>query len=101
MSLEQLDQILAAAPPLPPDPKPVVNDELLLRRFIGPEAHHYMEIFYEAQAKNPESPLSAIRDWNWPAALCFLPWALYRKMWLFGGSMTIVGLVLTVLFPPA
>jgi hypothetical protein len=101
MSLEQLDQVLATAPPLPPDPKPVVTDELLLRRFIGPEAHHYMEIYYAAQAKNPARPLSAVRAWCWPAALLFLPWALYRKMWLFGGSMTMVGIVLTALFPPA
>jgi len=101
MSLEQLDQVLASAPPLPPDPQPIVTDELLLRRFIGPEAHHYMEIFYEAQARSPDKPLGAVRAWSWPAALLFLPWALYRKMWLFGGSMTMVGIVLTLLFPPA
>jgi hypothetical protein len=39
--------------------------------------------------------------WSWPAALWFLPWALYRKMWLFGGSMAIAGIILALLFPPA
>jgi len=99
MSFEQLDQVLATVPPLPADPKPVVTDELLLRRFIGPEAHHYMEIYYDAKAKNHDKPLSAIRAWSWPAALLFLPWALYRKMWLFGGGMTMIGIVLSLLFP--
>src|SRR5947209_6878417 len=99
MSLEQLDKILAMPSPLPAEPKPVVTDELLLRRFIGPEAHHYMEIYYEALAKNPDRPLGAIRAWSWPAALLFLPWALYRKMWLFAGSVTIVGIILALLFP--
>ena len=99
MSLEQLDKILATVPPLPPGQKAAVTDELLLRRFIGANASHYLEIYCEARAKNPARPLGAIRDWSWPAALLFLPWALYRKMWLFGGSVTIVGIILTLLFP--
>src|SRR4051812_35846107 len=100
MSFEQLDQILAVPPPpLPAEPKPAVNDDFLLRQFIGANASHYMEIYYEARAKNPAKPLGAMLSWSWPAALWFLPWALYRKMWLFGGSVTMVTIVLSLLFP--
>jgi hypothetical protein len=100
MSFEQLNEILAMpVPPLPVEQKPVVDDDYLLRRFIGPSADHYIAIYNTARARNPEKPLSVMRSWSWPAALWFLPWALYRKMWLFGGSMTIVGIILSLLFP--
>lgn len=99
MSFEQLDQILAVPPPLPAEPQPAVTDDFLLRHFLGANASHYMEIYYEARARNPAKPLSAMRSWSWPAALFFLPWALYRKMWLFGGGVTIVGIALSLLFP--
>src|SRR4029077_12024131 len=88
MSFEQLNEILAMpVPPLPTEPKPVVDDDFLLRRFIGPNADHYIAIYNTALAKNPRKPFSVMRSWNWPAALFFLPWALYRKMWVFAGSM--------------
>jgi hypothetical protein len=100
MSLEQLNEILAmpVPPPLPSE-QPVVDDDDLLRRFIGPSADHYIAIYNTARAKNPEKPFSTMWSWSWPAALWFLPWALYRKMWLFGGGMTIAGIILALLFP--
>jgi hypothetical protein len=100
MSFDELNEILAmpVPPPVPPE-KPVVDDDYLLRRFIGPNADHYIAIYNTARAKNPEKPFSVMRSWSWPAALWFLPWALYRKMWLFGGSMTIVAIILSLLFP--
>ena len=101
MSFDQLNEILSVpVPPLPAEPNPVVDDDYLLRRFFGPGADHYVAIYNEARAKNPDQPLRAVRRWSWPAALCFLPWALYRKMWVFGGSMTIAGIFVALLFPP-
>jgi hypothetical protein len=81
--------------------RPIVDDDFLLRRFIGPNADHYIVIYNTARAKNPDQPFGAMRSWSWPAALWFLPWALYRKMWLFGGSVTIAGIILSLLFPSA
>jgi hypothetical protein len=103
MSFEQLNEILAmpVPPALPVEQAPVVDDDYLLRRFIGPGADHYIAIYNAARASNPDKPFSRIRSWSWPAALWFLPWALYRKMWLFGGSMAIAGIILALLFPPA
>jgi hypothetical protein len=103
MSFEQLNEILdmPVPPPLPAEQKPVVDDDYLLRRFIGPEAQHYIAIYSEARANNPDKPFKRMWRWSWPAALWFLPWALYRKMWLFGGSMAIAGIILALLFPPA
>ena len=102
MSFDQLNEILAASvpPPLPVEAKPVVDDDYLLRRFFGPDADHYIAIYNAARVTNPDQPLRAVRRWSWPAALCFLPWALYRKMWVFGGSMTIAGILIALLFPP-
>jgi hypothetical protein len=102
MSFEQLNEILdiPVPPPLPVEQPPVVDDQYLLRRFIGPEAEHYIAIYSKARAHNPDKPFSRMRSWSWPAALWFLPWALYRKMWLFGGAMAIAGIIVALLFPP-
>ena len=101
MSLEQLNEILSTPlpPPLPAEQQPVVDDDYLLRRFIGPEAAHYMAIYAEARRNSRDQPFKGLWRWNWPAALWFLPWALYRKMWLFGGSMAIAGIIVALLFP--
>ncbi len=101
MSFEQLNEILATPvpPPLPTEPQPVLDHDAMLRRFIGPEAGHYIAIYNEARANNPDQPFKRMWRWNWPAALWFLPWALYRKMWLFGGSMAIFGIIFALLFP--
>ena len=103
MSFEQLNEILdmPVPPPLPAEQTPALDDDGLLRRFIGPEAEHYIAIYNEARANNRDQPFKRMWRWNWPAALWFLPWALYRKMWLFGGSMAIFGIILALLFPPA
>ena len=100
MSFDELNEILAMpVPPLPVEQKPVADDDDLLRRFIGPNADHYIAIYNTARAENPDKPFRTMRRWSWPAALWFLPWALYRKMWLFGGSMAIAGIILSLLFP--
>jgi hypothetical protein len=39
------------------------------------------------------------RSWNWPAALCFFPWALYRKMWLWAFAVPVATTVVTVVLP--
>ncbi len=103
MSFEQLNEILSmpVPPPLPGEQQPVVDDDYLLRRFIGPEAAHYVAIYTEARAHSRDDPFKRMWRWSWPAALWFLPWALYRKMWLFGGSVAIFGIILALLFPPA
>jgi hypothetical protein len=102
MSFEQLDEILAMpVPPLPAEPEPVVDDDFLLRRFIGPEADHYIAIYNTALAKKPGKPFSVMWSWNWPAALFFLPWALHRKMWAFAGGVMLSTIVLAELFPKA
>ncbi len=100
MSFDELNEILAMpVPPLPVEQRPVADDDDLLRKFIGPNADHYIAIYNTARAENPDKPFSRLWSWSWPAALWFLPWALYRKMWLFGGSMAIAGIILALLFP--
>ena len=101
MSFEQLNEILAmpVPPPLPAEQPPVVDDDFLLRRFIGPEADHYIAIYNTALAKNPGKPFRVMPGWSWPAALFFLPWALYRKMWAFAGGIMLFTVVLIALLP--
>lgn len=103
MSFEQLNEILATpVPPLSTEQRPVVDDEYLLRRFIGPNADYYIAIYNTARAKNPDNPFRAMTwSWSWPAALCFLSWAMYRKLWMFGGGVTFVSIVFALLFPSA
>jgi hypothetical protein len=103
MSFEQLNEILAmpVPPPLPAAPQPALDHDELLRQFIGPEAGPYIAIYNEARANHPDKPFTRMWRWSWPAALWFLPWALYRKTWLFGGSVAIGGIILALLFPAA
>jgi hypothetical protein len=102
MGFEQLNEIMAqpVPPPLPAGQKAVVGDDYLLWHFIGPSADYYTAIFNAERRQRRGKPIGGLWSWNWPAFLIFLPWALYRKMWLFGGIMTLIAVALALLFPP-
>ena len=69
-------------PSIPDQTAASVEDEELLRRFIGPNANHYIDIWKKSRAKNAGRFVMR-PSWNWAAALFFWPWALYRKLWLW------------------
>ena len=64
MSFDRLNEILdmPVPPPLPAEQKPVVDDDYLLRRFIGPEAEHYIAIYGEAAPT--KLPGKGPGEWN-------------------------------------
>jgi hypothetical protein len=60
--------------------RPITDEEMMWRQFIGPNADHYVTVFKKFSSNGqPRFALS----WNWPAFLyiSFL-WFLYRKMYL-------------------
>jgi hypothetical protein len=59
-----------------------VSDEALLRRFIGPNANYYIDVWKRNRSKDAERRFRMRPSWNWPAALFLWTWVLYRKMWL-------------------
>src|ERR1700737_3208474 len=100
MPFDRLDEMMAmpVPPPLPAEQQTsALDDKSLLRRFFGANAAHYLALWNKAEITSPGSPLR-VPSWNWPAALCFLPWALYRKIWLVAGAMTLASVVLSLLF---
>jgi hypothetical protein len=59
-----------------------LGDVELLRRFIGPNANYYVDIWKVNRSRNAGRFVMR-PSWNWAAAMFFWPWALYRKMWLW------------------
>jgi Protein of unknown function (DUF2628) len=74
-------------------------DEDLFRRFIGPNQNYYINIWKRGLSENQRGRFVMARSWNWPAALCFFPWALYRKMWLWAFAVPVATVVVTVAIP--
>ncbi len=67
-------------------------------RFIGPNAHFYLEKFESmGSVKHPKFAVS----WHWPAFFVFFFWALYRKMWFWAAINQISAIVLMVLTRPS
>jgi hypothetical protein len=76
-----------------------IADEDLIRRFIGPNQNYYINIWKRNLSKVPRGRFVMARSWNWPAALCFFPWALYRKMWLWAFAVPVATAVVVVALP--
>jgi len=76
-----------------------IADEDLIRRFIGPNQDYYINIWKRNLLKDQRGRFAMARSWNWPAALCFFPWALYRKMWLWAFVAPAATVVVAVAFP--
>jgi hypothetical protein len=76
-----------------------IADEDLVRRFIGPNQDYYINIWKRNLSQDSRGRFVVARSWNWPAALCFFPWALYRKMWLWAFAVPVATAVVTVVLP--
>lgn len=76
-----------------------IADEDLIRRFIGPNQNYYINIWKRNLSKVQRGRFVMARSWNWPAALCFFPWALYRKMWLWALAVPVATVVIAVVLP--
>jgi hypothetical protein len=76
-----------------------ITNEDLVRRFIGPNQNYYINIWKLNLSRVPRGRFVMARSWNWPAALCFFPWALYRKMWLWAFAVPVATAVVTVALP--
>ena len=73
---------LATDQSIPDQTAASVSDEQLLRRFIGPNANYYIDIWKRNLSKDAERRFRMRPSWNWAAALLLWTWTLYRKMWL-------------------
>jgi hypothetical protein len=81
-------------------PTAIANEDLI-RRFIGPNQNYYINIWKRNLSKVQRGRFVMARSWNWPAALCFFPWALYRKMWLWAFAVPLATAVVAVALPPS
>jgi hypothetical protein len=66
--------------------------------YIGPDAHNYLQTFRRFGTLADGSFAST---WHWPAFFFGFLWALYRKLWLWGGFLLIGGTYTAYLAPPA
>jgi hypothetical protein len=80
-------------------PGGTLDDEYLFRRFVGPNQDYYVEIWKRVVPSAARGRRVLARRWNWAAALCFFPWALYRKIWLWAFAVPIVTVAVAVAVP--
>lgn len=58
---------------------------LVIPQFVGPAGRHYQRVFSHLQARRPTLAVS------WAALLVPLAWCWYRRMYVYGLVMTVIG----------
>jgi len=66
-----------------------------LKAFIGPNADKFAKVWVKMGTTKKPSAIG----WSWPAFLLGFVWFLYRKMYIAGGLLLLIPMVLALMFP--
>ena len=81
---------------LAPERQPQVLKDL--GDFFGPGSEAFFEVYDKMKARK----LSGVQiGWNWPVFLFSFVWFFYRKMWIFGASVILLPVILSLLIGSA
>ena len=72
-----------------------------LTTFFGPRADIYLDVYEKMRAAPTLANRARVRTWSWPVFLGSFTWFFYRKMYLYGGMLIILPMILSYLFGSA
>jgi hypothetical protein len=65
--------------------------------FFGPRAQVFLDTYEKMRARGPSKQLTLVATWCWPAFFASFAWYFYRKMYLMGGMLVILPIVMGLL----